>query len=58
MKKIRIDAELKKQISDELNISLQSVRMSLDYVFNSETAKKVRKRAKQLLIEESEKIEL
>jgi len=58
MKKIRIDVELKKQISNELNISLQSVRMSLDYVFNSDNAQKVRKRAKELLIEEAKKIKI
>lgn len=58
MKKIRIDVELKKQISNELNISLQSVRMSLDYVFNSDNAQKIRKRAKELLIEEAKKIKI
>lgn len=58
MKKIRIDIELKKQISKELSISLQSVRMSLDYVFNSDNAKKVRKRAKELLIKEANNIKI
>ncbi|MBO6185054.1 MAG: hypothetical protein J6O88_10285 [Chryseobacterium sp.] len=58
MKKIRIDVELKKQISNELNISLQSVRMSLEYVFNSDNAKKVRKMAKELLIKEAENIKI
>lgn len=58
MKKIRIDIELKKQISKELNISLQTVRMSLGYVFNSESAKKVRKRAKELLINEAKNIQI
>jgi len=58
MKKIRINVELKKQISNEFEISLQSVRMSLDYVFNSDTAQKVRKRAKELLIKEAKKIKI
>lgn len=57
MKKIRLHAELKKQISKELKVSVQSVRMSLDYVFNSDNAKQARKMAKKLLIEEAKKIE-
>ena len=56
MKKIRIHVDHKKQIAEEFKISLQSVRMSLDYVFNSDTSEKIRKRAKELLIEEANKI--
>ncbi len=57
MKKIRIHHSYIKQISNEIGRTPQSVRMSLDYVFNSETAKKIRNRAKELLQEEIKKIE-
>lgn len=56
MKKILLHPVLKKQISDELSISTQTVDMSLKYVFDSDTAKEIRKRAKELLIKESQNI--
>lgn len=52
MKKIRLDSELKKKIAEEFKTSLQTVRMSLEYVFNSKKAKEIRKKALQLLREE------
>lgn len=55
MKKIRVHPELKKQIADEFGVTIQSVTMSLEYVFNSKRAKSIRERAKELLREESEK---
>ena len=58
MKKILLHPVLKKQISDELSISTQTVDMSLKFVFDSDTAKKVRKRAKELLIKESQNIKI
>lgn len=58
MKKILLHPVLKKQISDELSISTQTVDMSLKYVFDSDTAKEIRKRAKELLIKESQDIKI
>ena len=58
MKKILLHPKLKHKIKDEFGCTLQSVDMSLRYVFQSTQADKIRKRAKELLIEESEKIEL
>ncbi|OIO12221.1 MAG: hypothetical protein AUJ53_02805 [Flavobacteriaceae bacterium CG1_02_35_72] len=54
---IQIWARYKKQIAHELNTSLTTVQMSLDYYNNSDLAIKIRQRAKQLLLEEVEKID-
>ncbi|GIJ93400.1 hypothetical protein CAPN002_06180 [Capnocytophaga stomatis] len=56
MKKIRVHPDLKKQIVKEFQVTMQSVDMSLKYVFNSEQAKAIRQRAKELLQAESEAI--
>ena len=58
MKKILLHPELKHKIKDEFDCTLQTVDMSLKFVFQSEKADKIRKRAKELLIEESQKIEV
>jgi hypothetical protein len=58
MKKILLHPDLKKQIANELKTSSQTVDMSLKYVFDSDTAKKIRKRAKELLIKESQNIKI
>lgn len=58
MKKILLHPVLKKQISDELSISAQTVDMSLKYVFDSDTAKQIRKRAKELLVKESQNVKI
>ncbi len=58
MKKIRIHHSYLKQIAEEFDCTTQSVRMSLEYVFNSEQAKSIRKRAKELLLEEVNQIEV
>lgn len=57
MKNILIHPTYKNQIAKELQVTKQTVDMSLKFVFNSDTAKKVRKRAKELLEKEIEKIE-
>ncbi len=57
MKKIRIHHSYLKEIAEEFNCTTQSVRMSLEYVFNSEQAKSIRRRAKELLLNEANKIE-
>lgn len=58
MKKILLHSDLKKQIANELKVSIQTVDMSLKYVFDSDTAKKIRKKAKELLIKEVENIKI
>ena len=58
MKKILLHPKLKHQIKDELKCTLQTVDMSLRYVFKSDNADLIRKRAKELLTEEAQKIEL
>ena len=58
MKKILLHPKLKHQIKDEFDCTLQTVDMSLKFVFQSDKAELIRKRAKQLLIEESKKIRL
>ena len=54
MKKIRIESEFIKKIAKEFSTSTQTVRMSLQYVYHSDLAKSIRKRAIELLIEEAE----
>ena len=54
--RIEISPKLKKQLTQEFDKSSQAIQMSLDYVFNSDNAKKIRIRAKELLIEEANKI--
>jgi hypothetical protein len=54
---IQIWSKAKKQIAKELNTSLTTVQLSLDYYNNSELAKKIRQRAKEILIAEVEKIQ-
>ncbi len=54
--KIEISSKFKNQLAEEFETSLQSVQMSLNYVFNSEQAKKIRGRAKELLQAEITKI--
>lgn len=56
MKNILLHPELKHKIKDEFNCTLQTVDMSLKFVFNSEKAKKIRQKASELLILESKKI--
>ena len=41
----------------EFNVSIQTVNMSLRYVFSSQRAKQIRQRAKELLLLEVENIE-
>lgn len=56
MKKIRLHPDLKKQIVKEFGVTIQTVDMSLKYVFQSDKAKAIRQRAKELLQEESNNI--
>lgn len=54
---ILISPKHKKQLAKEFGKSLQAVQMSLSYVFNSDNAKAMRARAKELLLQEASKIE-
>ena len=56
MKKILIHPIHKKQIAKELEVTTQTVDMSLKYVFDSDKSKSIRKRAKELLEQEAKKI--
>lgn len=55
--KILLHFELKKQLQKEFACSMQTVDMSLKYVFDSQMAKAIRQRAKKLLIQEANRIE-
>lgn len=57
MKKILVHPELKKQMQKEFKVSYVTITMSIDGVFTSEKALAIRKRAKELLIAEANKIE-
>ncbi len=54
--KIRIAPEFKSQMAEEFNTSKQNVKMALDYYNNSDLAKKVRARAKELLQNEANQV--
>lgn len=58
MKKIRIVADLKKQIAKELGVSIQTVETSLSYFYDSSTSRDVRKRAKELLLQEANNVKI
>ncbi|MBP4139991.1 hypothetical protein [Flavobacterium geliluteum] len=49
MKKIRLHPDLKKQIAKEFDVTYQTINMSLQYVFLSDKAEAIRKRALELM---------
>ena len=49
---------MKKQIAKELGISIQTVETSLSYFYDSITSRDIRQRAKELLIEEANRIKI
>lgn len=55
---IEISSKHKNRLAAEFNTSKTSVQMSLSYVFDSVQAKKIRQRAKELLLAEAEKVEI
>lgn len=55
---ILISSVHKRQLKNEFNTSKTSVQMSLDYVFNSDQARAIRKRAKEMLEQEAKKVVL
>ncbi len=56
MKNILLHPKLKNKISSEIKVSKQTVDMSLSYVFNSDKAKVIRAKAKELLQNEIDEI--
>lgn len=55
---IKIAPEFKTQIANEFNTSKQNVQRALDYSNNSDLAKKIRAKAKALLLSESEGVKV
>ena len=49
---------MKKQIAKELGVSIQTVETSLSYFYDSPTSREVRKKAKELLLQEASKVKI
>lgn len=58
MNKIELPPSFKKKIATDLNTTVQTVHTSLCYFNNSELAVEIRKRAKELLLQEASKIKI
>jgi len=56
MEKIELSVKHRRELAVEFDTTLQTIRMSLQYVFNSPQAHAIRKRAKEMLLREAEKI--
>lgn len=56
MKKIKLHPELKHELVKEFGVTMQTISMSLNYVFMSDQAKEIRKRAKEMLEKEAAEI--
>jgi hypothetical protein len=56
VQKISLPPKLQKILIKEFNVSRQTIYVSLCYSNNSDTAKRIRFRAKELLLEEAKKI--
>ena len=57
LQKINITSQAKQQLAAEFKCSMQTVYCALLYFNNSKLAQMIRARAKELLIEEANKIE-
>ena len=57
-RKIEVSDKHKNILKDEFDCTIETVRRTLRYEFDSEKAKNIRKRAKELLQEEIEKLEI
>ena len=55
---IQIGPKLKRQLKLEFNCTRQTVHMSLSYFSNSPLAQSIRKRTKELLLEEARKVKI
>ena len=58
MKKIRIVHELKKLIAKEIGVTTQTVETALKYVYNSDVQQTIRQRAKELLQQEADDVQV
>ena len=58
MKIIRIVHELKKQIAKEIGVTTQTVETALKYVYNSDVQQTIRQRAKELLQQEADDVQV
>lgn len=56
MKNIRLNAEIIKELGEEFSVTRQTIYMSLKGVYSSQLSKAIRRRAKELLLKEAEKI--
>ncbi len=56
MERIELSVRHRRALAVEFNTTLQTIRMSLQYVFNSKQAHAIRRRAKEMLLQEAEKI--
>lgn len=56
--KILIHPDFKNQIAKEFKTTTQTIQTSLSYFNNSELAQKIRTRAKELLLQEAEKVQI
>ncbi|WP_300979027.1 hypothetical protein [Flavobacterium sp.] len=54
--KIKLHPDLARKLAKEFNVSSQTVLTSISYFNNSPRAQTIRQRAKELLIEEANKI--
>lgn len=57
MQEIKLHYDFKKMLSKEFNVTEQTISMALKYVFNSDKAKQIRLRAKELLEQEANNIQ-
>ena len=57
MQEIKLHYDFKKILSKEFNVTEQTISMALKYVFNSDKAKQIRLRAKELLEQEANNIQ-
>lgn len=57
MQEIKLHYNFKKILSKEFNVTEQTISMALKYVFNSDKAKQIRLRAKELLEQEANNIQ-
>lgn len=58
MKKIKVHSLIIQQIAKELDVTTQTVRMSLHGLFNSDKSKAIRYRAKELIHESADEIQI
>ena len=58
MKILRIVHELMKEIAKEIGVTTQTVETALKYVYNSDVQQTIRQRAKELLQQEADDVQV